>query len=91
MLLLRVFSVRRKPKQLYGDQICFDNIRKQLNCGLDILGAINRPLFPITLNRRSYIVSHDLLAVVTPCIQCIFKLELPAAGYFGVTRESSAV
>lgn len=56
---------------------------------MDIYGAINGPLFPITLN-RSYNVSHDLLAVVAPCIQCIFKLELPAAGYFGVTRDSSA-
>jgi len=85
------FRLRRKPKYLYGDLSCFEHTWKQLNCGLDICGAINGPLFPITLNRISYIVNNDLLAVLAPCIQCIFKLELPAAGYFGVTRDSSAV
>ena len=49
------------------------------------MGSYSRTFFPITLNRRSYIVSHDLLALAAPSIQCIFKLELPAAGYFGVT------
>ena len=90
-LFLQMFIVRRKPKQLYGDQRCFEHAWKQLNCELDICGAINGPLFPITLNRRRCIVSHDLLAVVALCIQCIFKLELPVAGYFGVTRDGSAV
>jgi hypothetical protein len=58
---------------------------------LDICRAINGSLFPIILNRRGYIVRHDLLAVVAPRIQCIFKLELPATGYFGVTRDSAVV